>query len=167
MRKTLIALCAVVLLMYGCVTVPPSGAIGRSAIPVPIGEESVYTGFGQPGAHNWTDDDARTLLWLRSNLPNLVSDVPFPVIELFHYNQHNLIHPLIPATWSYYFADPNDPILEVRMMTLTARDRNRTREGLVIQEEAKQAAAAEQPVEVPVANLSDREVAKNLLVVYP
>jgi hypothetical protein len=168
MRKaTLIALCAIVFLSSGCLTVAPWRAIGNAALPETIGEESCYTGFGEPGAHDWTDDDARTLLWLRSNLPNLVADVPFPIIELFSYNKHGLTHPLMPFEYNYWFADPDDPTLLVRMLSVTARDRNRTRRTVVLDEQAEDRTAAERPVVAPVSDLSDGEVSEKLLVVYP
>lgn len=167
MRKTLIALCAIVLLFSGCLTVPPSGAVARSATPKPIGPESNYTGYGQAGAHEWSDDDARTLLWLRSNLPNPWADVPFSVIELFRYNKHVLTEPLMPFEWNYYFASGKDPMLQVRMLTLTARDRNNTRRETALTKQEAEAAAAERPVPVPVSQLSNREVTEKLLVIYP
>jgi hypothetical protein len=108
------------------------------------------------------------LLWLRSNLPNLVADVPFPIIELFSYNQHQLTHPLLmPFEYNYWFADPDDPILLVRMLSVTARDRNRTRRTVVLDEQAEDRTAAERPVIAPVSDLSDGEVMEKLLVVYP
>jgi hypothetical protein len=167
MRKTVIALCAIVLLISGCVTVPPWSAIGRSATPRPIGPESGYTGFGQPGAHDWTDDDARTLLWLRSNFPELWADIPFPIIELFSYNQHNLIKPFSPFEWSYYFANADDPELLVRMLSVSARDRNETRKCEVLAQQEAERAAAEKPICLNVDELSDQQVADNLLVIYP
>ncbi|RJP21813.1 MAG: hypothetical protein C4520_09150 [Candidatus Abyssobacteria bacterium SURF_5] len=167
MRKTLFALGAFVLLFSGCLTIPPWTAVGDAALPEPIGPESTYTGFGQPGAHDWTDSDARTLLWLRSNLPNLVSDIPFPIIEFFSYNQHHLTHPYMPFEYSYYFADPDDPVLLVRMLSVTARDRNRTRRDVVLEEQQEDLSAAERPVSTTVSGLSDGEVRERLLVVYP
>jgi hypothetical protein len=123
--------------------------------------------LGQPGAHDWTDDDARTLLWLRSNLPYLWADIPYPVIELFSYNQHELGHQFSPFEWDYYFANAKDPMLQVRMLSITARDRNRTREDIVTEDQADKRAAAEQPASASVTGLSDGQVADRLLVVYP
>jgi hypothetical protein len=167
MRKALIALCVVAFLISGCLTVPPAGAIGRAAAPETIGPESGYSGFGMAGAHDWTDDDARTLLWLRSNLPYLWADIPFPIIELFSYNQHNLIHQYSPFEWRYYFADADDPMLLVRMLSVSARDRNRTRQNIVVEEQAEERTLAERPVDVTVSDLSDGQVVEKLLVIYP
>jgi hypothetical protein len=153
--------------MSGCVTTPPPGAILSSAIPTLQGPESGRTGVGDPAAHNWTDDEARTLLWLRRNFPELVSDIPFPLITLFSYNIHNDLRPYMPFEWEYYFADPRDPYLQVRMMTLEPRDRNRARREEVLTRKAAEAAAAEQAVVEDVSGLTDQEVAKRLEKVFP
>ena len=167
MSKWLFAVCAVALIMSGCVTVPPSDAILSSATPVVHGAESGYTGAGDIGAHDWTDDQARTLLWLRRNFPELVSDVPFPFINLFSYNIHNDMRPYSPFEWEYYFANPRDPYLQVRMLTLEPRDRNRTRRGEVLTRKAIEAAAAEQAITGDVSELSNQEVSTKLEKVFP
>ncbi len=167
MSKWLFAVCAVTLIMSGCVTAPPSDAILSSAIPIIHGAESGYTGSGDIGAHEWTDDQARTLLWLRRNFPELVSDVPFPIINLFSYNIHNDTRPYMPFEWEYYFANARDPYLQVRMLTLEPRDRNRTRRVEVLTRKATEAAAAEQAIAGDVSDLSNQEVSKKLEKVFP
>ena len=153
--------------MSGCVTTPPSDAVLSAAIPIIDGSESGYTGAGDVGAHDWTDDQARTLLWLRRNFPELVSDVPFPIINLFSYNVHNDLRPFKPFEWEYYFANARDPYLQVRMLTLEPRDRNRTRRDEVLTRKAVEAAAAEQAIAGDVSGLTDQEVAKKLEMVFP
>ncbi len=66
MRKWFFAVCAVALMISGCVTIPPSDAVISSALPKIHGPESGYTGAGDIGAHDWTDDQARTALHERS-----------------------------------------------------------------------------------------------------
>lgn len=169
MRKALIALVVVVaFLISGCLTVPPAGAVGRAATPKTIGPESGYSGFGMADAHDWSDDDARTLLWLRSNLPMLWADIPFPIIKLFSYNNHPLLTDIaMPFDWSNYFADADDPMLLVRMLSVTSRDRNRTRQNIVLEEQAEERTLAERPVDVTISDLSDGQVVEKLLVIYP
>jgi hypothetical protein len=53
------------------------------------------------------------------------------------------------------------------MLSVTARDRNRTRRTVVLDEQAEDRTAAERPVIAPVSDLSDGEVMEKLLVVYP
>ena len=170
MRKCLFAACAVALavIMSGCLTSPPTQAIADAASPNIVGSESTYTGIGDPGAHAWTDDQARTLLWLRRNLPELWSDIPFPLITLFSYNIHNDLKPFgEPVHWKYYFADADDSLLQVRMLTLEARDRNDTRREDVAAKQAAEMAAAEQAVTEDISTLSDQEVAQKLETVFP
>lgn len=167
MRKWLFAVCAIALVMSGCVTVPPTSAIGSAATPVIHGPESGYTGAGEVGTHEWTDDQARTLLWLRRNFPELLSDVPFPFITLFSYNIHQDTRPYMPFEWNYYFANPRDPSLQIRMMTLESRDRNRTRRDEVLTRKAMEEAAAEQAITGDISQITDREVSKKLETVFP
>ena len=171
MRSTVVVLvlCVVILILSGCVpTKPPMGAIGRAATPKLIGPESDYSGTGQPYVHEWDDDDARTALWLRTNLPENISEVPFPIIKLLSYNQHHYTPQYIPYfDWSYYFADIKDPELLVRMLSIESRDRNRTRHDEVLAEEAARKAAAEQPVSGNVSELSNAEVQQKLQTVFP
>lgn len=167
MRKWLFAVCAVALVMSGCVTVPPSDAVIGAAIPNIHGPESGYTGAGDVGANEWTDDQARTLLWLRRNFPELWADVPFPFMTFFSYNIHHDTHQLVPFKWEYYFADPRDPSLQIRMMTLESRDRNRTRRGEVLTRKAMDEAAAEKAITGDISQITDREVSKKLETVFP
>lgn len=171
MRSTVavLVLCVAILIFAGCVpTKPPAAAIGRAATPKLIGPESGYSGTGQAYVHEWDDDDARTALWLRTNLPENISEIPFPIIKLFSYNQHHYTPQYIPYfEWSYYFADIKDPELLVRMMSIESRDRNRTRHDEVLAEEAARRAAAAQPVSENVSELSDAEVQQKLQTVFP
>ncbi len=89
MIRLLLVLIFVVLVLPGCVTAPPAASVVSSATPKIIGPESGYSGAGMAGAHEWLDDDARTALWLRRNLPERWAELPFPVIEFFRYNIHN------------------------------------------------------------------------------
>ncbi len=168
MRKSLGILSVVlVVLLTGCLTAPPAKSVGNAAMPKVIGPESGYTGSGMYGAHEWIDDDARTALWLRRNLPERWSEIPFPIITFFRYNTHNDRQQMMPFEWEYYFANMRDPYLQVRMYTLEARDRNRTRRNEVLAREAAEKAAAERAISGEVSHLSDEEVSKRLLVVYP
>jgi hypothetical protein len=168
MRSTVVILCVLVLILSACATKPPVGAISRAATPKFIGSESGDTGVGEPGVHEWTDDDARTALWLRTNFPENISEIPFPIIKLFSYNQHHYLPQYMPYfEWSYYFADIKDPELLVRMLSIEARDRNRTRHGEVLAEEAARKAAAEKPIGENVSDLSDAEVSQKLEIVFP
>jgi hypothetical protein len=167
MRKWLFAVFAIAFIMSGCVTTPPSEAILSSAIPSIRGPESGYTGVGDPAAHDWTDDDARTLLWLRRNFPEIIADAPFPFITLFSYNIHHDTRQYMPTDWSYYFADPTDPYLNIRMITLEARDRNRVRRNEVISRKAAEEAAAEKAITGDVSELTDQEVVKKLETIFP
>jgi hypothetical protein len=148
-------------------TLPPSEAILSSATPNIVGPESGYTGSGDPYAHAWSDDDARTLLWLRRNLPERWADVPFPLITLFSYNIHHDTRQYSPLEWEYYFADPNDPELNVRLMTLEARDRNRIRRVEVLVRKAEEEAAAEKAIIGDISELSDQEVVRKLETIFP
>ena len=167
MRNTLLLLCAVVLFVSGCVTVPPTAAIINSASPKFVGPESGYVGSGMYGAHEWTDEDARTALWLRRNFPERWSEIPFPLITFFRYNAHNDRQQYMPFEWDYYFANMRDNALQVRMYTLEARDRNRARRNEVLAKEAAEKAAAEKAIKGDVSELSDYEVEKKLQIVYP
>jgi hypothetical protein len=168
MRSTVVILCFLVFVLSGCATKPPLGAIGRAATPKLTGSESGYTGFGDPYVHEWNDDDARTALWLRTNFPENISEIPFPIIKLFSYNQHHYTPQYIPYfEWSYYFADIKDPELMVRMLSIEARDRNRTRHEEVISEEAAKKAAAEKPISENVSGMSNDEVTHKLETVFP
>jgi hypothetical protein len=167
MRKLLFVLCAVVLVVSGCVTAPPIAAVADSATPKIIGPESGYSGTGQLGAHDWTDDDARTALWLRRNLPERWSEVPFPLITFFRYNIHNDRQQYMPFEWDYYFANMRDPYLQVRMFSVEARDRNRVRRNEVLIKESAEKASAEKAVTEEVSQMSDVEVMKKLQIVYP
>jgi len=167
MWKWLFAVCAVAIIMSGCVTIPPTDAVVSSATPNIRGSESRYTGTGDLGAHAWTDDQARTLLWLRRNFPEYWADIPFSLVNLFSYNIHNDVRPVSPFEWSYYFADARDPYLNIRMLTLEARDRNRYRRNEVIAKKAEEEAAAEQAILGDVSELTDQEVVKKLGNVFP
>ena len=170
MRKCLFAACAValVVIMSGCLTSPPTQAVASAAAPNVVGSESTYTGIGDPGAHAWTDDQARTLLWLRRNLPEIWSDIPFPIVTLFSYNIHNDTKQFgKPFHWRYYFADADDPLLQVRMLSLEARDRNNTRRDEVVAKQAAEMAAAEQAVTGDISTLTDQEVSQKLETVFP
>ena len=88
MRKTLLGVCAVVLivLVSGCMTTPPTNAVMGAGMPVITGPESGYTGSGPADAHDWDDDDARVALWLRRNFPDRFGEIFFPLGKLFSYN---------------------------------------------------------------------------------
>lgn len=167
MKKWLLAVCAIAFIMSGCVTTPPPGAIISSATPNIYGPESGYSGVGDPYAHDWSDNDARTLLWLRRNFPEIIADAPFPFITLFSYNIHHDTRQYMPIDWSFYFADPRDPALNVRMMTLESRDRNRVRRDEVVAREAAEEAAAEKAITGDISELTDQEVVKKLETVFP
>ncbi len=167
MRKWFFAVCAVALMISGCVTIPPSDAVISSALPKIHGPESGYTGAGDIGAHDWTDDQARTALWLRRNFPERWAEVPFPFLTFFSYNIHHDRQQLMPFEFEYYFANMRDPYLQVRMFSLEARDRNRTRRNEVLIKEAAEKAAAEKAITGEVSELSDREVTKKLETVFP
>jgi hypothetical protein len=154
-------------MMSGCLTTPPARAVWSAAIPRTNGPESGYTGTGEVGAHEWTDDQARTALWLRRNFPERWAEVPFPLITLFSYNIHHDRQQYMPLEWEYYFANMRDPYLQVRMFTLEARDRNRTRRNEAIAREATAKMAAETAVTTGVSGLSDAEVTKKLETVFP
>lgn len=167
MKKWLIAVCAIAFVLSGCVTVPPSEAVLGSATPHIRGAESGYTGSGDPYAHDWSDDDARTLLWLRRNFPEVLADAPFPLITLFSYNIHHDTRQYMPFDWAYYFANPRDPYLQIRMMTLEPRDRNRIRRNDVLARGAAEEAAAEKAITGNVSELTDQEVVKKLETIFP
>jgi len=167
MGKTLFVIGLIAFLVSGCVTSTPQGAIGRAASPITYGPESGYTGYGTFGAHEWTDDDARTALWLRRNLPERWAQVPFPFIKFFSYNMHYDREQLQPGEWEYYFADMDDPYLQVRMFTIEARDRNDTRREEVIAKRDAEKAAAEKAITGEVSEMSDGEVSKELKTIFP
>jgi hypothetical protein len=167
MKKWLLMGCAIAFIMSGCVTAPPSEAVLSTVTPNIIGPESGYTGTGDPGAHDWTDDDARTLLWLRRNLPERWAAAPFTLLTLLSYNIHHDTRQYMPWEWSYYFADPTDPYLNVRMLTLEARDRNRIRRDEVLARKAAEEAAAEKAITGDVSELTDQEVVKKLETIFP
>jgi len=165
----LIALCIVVLMISGCVTAPPATSVGSSVTPKVIGPESGYSGMGMAGAHDWTDDDARSALWFQRNLPEGWAGVPFSIMKLFSYNIHDDSgqFTLMPFEWEYYFADIDDPSLQVRMFTVEARDRNRVRQEQILEKQAVEGAAAEKAVTGDVSVLSDEAVQEQLQIVYP
>jgi hypothetical protein len=170
MKRWVFAICAVALvaMLSGCLTTTPKTAMIGAATPRVDGSESSHTGYGDPYAHAWSDDQARTLLWLRRNLPELWSDVPFPFMTFFSYNIHNDTREFgKPFQWRHYFADARDPSLQIRMMTLEARDRNEFRHQEVWKKQAAEAAAAEQAITGDVAELTDQEVSKKLEIVFP
>jgi hypothetical protein len=167
MGKMLLAIGLIAFVASGCVTTPPSGAITKSATPIPYGPESGYTGYGMFGAHEWTDDDARTALWSRRNLPERWNEIPLPMIKFFSYNIHHDRQQLSPFEWDYYFADINDPYLQVRMFTIEARDRNNTRRQEILAKQEAEKAAAEKAITEDVAELSDQEVSKKLQTIFP
>lgn len=170
MRKTLLSVCAVVLiaLMSGCITVPPSAALVGAGTPELIGPESGYTGSGPADAHAWDDDDARVALWLRRNFPDRFGEVGFFLGKLFSYNNHHDRNQFMAIfEWDYYFADMDDPPLMVRMKTLEARDRNETRRKGVIAKREAEKAAAEKAVMGDVSSMTDRQVANKLQTVFP
>lgn len=167
MKKWIFVACTIALVVCSCVTTPPSRAVISSAIPRVEGPESGYTGYGDPTAHDWSDDDARTLLWLRRNFPELWSDVPFPLLTFFSYNIHHDRRQYMPIEWDYYFANPRDRWLQIRMFTLEARDRNQTRRNEVLARKAAEEAAARQAVTGEVLDLSNEEVSKKLETVFP
>lgn len=167
MRPWFFAVCAFALVISGCVTTPPRDAVIGSALPKIDGSESSYTGTGDPGAHAWTDDQARTALWLRRNFPERWGEIPFAFINFFSYNIHNDRQQLMPFEFEYYFANLRDPYLQVRMFTLEARDRNRARRNEVTAKKAAEQAAAEQAITGEVTELTDREVATKLETVFP
>lgn len=167
MKIWIFVACTIALVVCSCVTTPPSRAVISSAIPRVEGPESGYTGYGDPTAHDWSDNDARTLLWLRRNFPELWSDVPFPFLTFFSYNIHHDKRPYMPIEWDYYFANPRDHLLQIRMFTLEARDRNQTRRNEVLARKAAEEAAARQAVAGEVLDLSNEEVSKKLETVFP
>jgi hypothetical protein len=167
MTRVLLVLAVAVLFLPGCVTAPPAASVASAATPKVIGPESGYTGAGMPGAHEWIDDDARTALWLRRNLPERWSEVPFPIIEFFRYNIHHDRQQFSPFEWEYYFADMRDPYLQVRMFSLESRDRNRVKRNEVIAKEAAEKASEEVAVMEDVSLMSDQAVQEKLGVVYP
>jgi len=167
MKRWFLLVCAVALMISGCMTTPPAKAVWSSTIPRITGPESGYTGTGDVGAHDWTDDQARTGLWLRRNFPERWAEIPFPLINLFSYNMHHDKHQYMALEWDYYFANMCDPLLQVRMFTLEARDRNRARRNEAITRKAAARAAAEEPVRGEVSNLSNAEVTKKLETVFP
>jgi hypothetical protein len=154
-------------LIPGCVTAPPAASVASAATPRVIGAESGYSGTGQVGAHEWTDDQARTALWLRRNLPERWAEIPFPIITLFSYNIHNDRQQFSPFEWEYYFADMRDPNLQVRMFSLESRDRNRARRNEAIAKEAETRAAADKAITGEVSQLSNKEVQTELETVFP
>ncbi len=167
MMKLFFAICAVALVISGCVTTPPSDAVISSAIPKITGPESGYTGTGDPGAHDWTDDQARTALWLRRNLPERWGEIPFSIINLFSYNIHHDRQQFLPFEYEYYFANMRDPSLQVRMFTIESRDRNRARRDEVLARKAAEEAAAEKAITGEVSELTDQDVARKLEMVFP
>ncbi len=167
MKRWLLFVCAVTLVFSGCLTVPPVNAVWSSAIPQTVGPESGYTGTGKVGAHEWTDDQARTALWLRRNFPERWAEVPFPFITFFSYNIHHDRQQYLPLEWDYYFADMRDPSLQVRMFTLEARDRNRARRNEALAKEAAGRVAARAPIRGEVSQLSNAEVVEKLQTVFP
>jgi len=170
MRKTLLGICAVVLivLVSGCMTLPPKNAVIGAATPVITGPESGYTGSGPADAHAWDDDDARVALWLRRNFPDRFAEVWFPLGKLFSYNNHHDRNQYMAIfDWDYYFADMDDPPLMVRMNTIEARDRNETRRKEVIARRAADKAAAEQAITGEVLDMTDRQVVNKLQTVFP
>ena len=167
MGKMLLAIGLIVLLVSGCVTRTPTEAMIRAATPIRNGPESGYTGTGTFGAHGWTDDDARTALWLRRNLPERWAEVPFPFIKFFSYNIHHDRQQMSPGEWEYYFADMKDPYLQVRMFTIEARDRNDTRRDQVVAKREAERAAAEKAITGDISELSDQDVSEKLMTVFP
>jgi hypothetical protein len=119
------------------------------------------------GAHDWTDDQARTGLWLRRNFPERWAEIPFPLINLFSYNLHHDRQQYMALEWDYYFANLSDPYLQVRMFTVEARDRNRARRNEAITRKAEAEAAAAEPIAGEVSQLSDGEVVRKLEKVFP
>lgn len=149
-------------------TTAPTKSITAAATPRVTGSESSYTGYGEVGAHDWTDDQARTALWLRRNLPEDFAAIPFPFINLFSYNIHHDREQYMPLfDFGYYFADMRDPHLQVRMLTLESRDRNETRRQAVIDKDMAAKAAAEQAIQGDVSALTDEEVVEELHTVFP
>jgi len=73
----------------------------------------------------------------------------------------------MPIEWDYYFANPRDHLLQIRMFTLEARDRNQTRRNEVLARKAAEEAAARQAVAGEVLDLSNEEVSKKLETVFP
>ena len=167
MGKSLLVIGLIAFLVTGCLTTTPTGAVSKAAAPITYGPESGYSGYGTFGAHEWTDEDARTALWLRRNLPERWASIPFPAIKLFSYNIHHDRQQLSPVEWDYYFADMNDPYLQVRMFTIEARDRNNTRREEVIAKREAEKAAAEQAITADISDLSDRDVTEKLKTVFP
>ena len=167
MKTWFFAICAFALVISGCVTTPPSDAVFSSALPRIDGSESNYTGVGDPSAHAWTDDQARTALWLRRNFPERWGEIPFPLITLFSYNIHHDRQQYMPFEFEYYFANMRDPSLQVRMFTIEARDRNRARRNEVLTRRFAEEAAAAKAITGEVGELSNREVGKKLETVFP
>lgn len=100
---------------------------------------------GDTDAHGWSDEDARTALWWTRNFPDDIAALGFSLHQTFRYNQHDerygprwrhktqqdrgdsastLFHTRSSDIW----AQIDDPMLRVKMISLEARERNRLRE---------------------------------------
>jgi hypothetical protein len=167
MKRWLFVVCALALIISGCMTTPPGKAVGSAMIPRITGPESGYTGTGNVGAHDWTDDQARTALWLRRNFPERWGEIPFPFLNLLRYNMHHDRQQYMAFEWDYYFANMRNPSLQVRMFTLEARDRNRARRNEAITKKATAKSAVKLPIRGEVSELSNAEVVKELETVFP
>lgn len=175
----------------GCTT-PQWSSFGAAATPKFKGPESTRDQLHGDEAHRWTDDDARTALWYARNFPDDLASFGFLVHKFVSFNMRDdrfgaPYDVRNDSTWYYthtsvdrgyrfsgifnarsdeWFPMLNDPQLQVKMLSLEARERNRMRERDRRRRTGEHPFTSESRGDVPASALGPDEVEQRLLEIY-